>query len=150
MKRVSSARQLGVTFISTFDLEFNKRSDVDGSAKCNIVSGDRGVHVAVFEVARSQKAVLDRIEGLGKGYNELAFKDPGFGELVTYVADPTAVDESLAPNDWYKEMVLLGCRSNNFPPEYIRTIEAIGSIEDPDNDRSHTQWKIIEELRNGN
>lgn len=148
-KRVSSARQLGVSFISTYDLGFNKRSNVDGSAKCNIIAGDRGVHIAVFEVASSQKADLDRIEGLGEGYNELALIDPDFGELLTYVADPSAVDDSLAPTDWYREMVLHGCKSNDFPSEYIRTIEAISSIEDTDEDRSRAQWEIVEELRNG-
>jgi hypothetical protein len=145
---VSSARQLGTSFIEKFDLKFNKRSDMDGSAKCNIGIGDRGVYVAVFEIAISQKAELDRIEGLGKGYNELAFEDARFGELLTYVANPAVIDEFLAPIDWYKEMVLLGCRSNNFSTEYIRTIEETGSIEDPDKNRSRAQWKIVEEMRN--
>ena len=147
-KRVSSAKQLGTSFIARFDLRFNKRSDVDGSAKCNIGMGDRGVYVAVFEIARSQKADLDRIEGLGQGYNELAFEDPDFGELLTYVADPAVIDESLAPIDWYKEMVLLGGKSNDFSSEYVRTIEETASIEDPDKGRSHAQWKIVEEMRN--
>jgi len=148
-KRVSSARHLGVSFISGYDLRFHKKSSIDGSGKCSICIGNHGVHIAVFEIKSSQKADLDRIEGLGKGYTELQFRDPDFGLCMAYIADPAAIDESLRPMNWYKELVLIGCRSNEFPDEYIRKIEDIETIEDSDNVRSREQWRIVEEIRKG-
>ncbi|MBT8078767.1 MAG: hypothetical protein KJO31_09310 [Gammaproteobacteria bacterium] len=129
-------------------MKFNKTSHVDGTAKCGICVGRRGVHVAIFEIATADKAVLDRIEGLGKGYNEYSFQDSRFGRCFTYVADPFAIDDSLKPTDWYKEIVLLGCRSNNFPSEHILAIESIDAIQDPDERRSREHWMLVEELRN--
>ena len=120
---------------------------MDGSGKCNINFGGSGVHLAIFEIAASEKDALDRCEGLGKGYDELAIQDPSFGSCLTYVANPGAIDETLQPIDWYREMVLLGCKWNGFPDEYSQTIESIQAIEDSVEQRSHEQWKIVEELR---
>ncbi len=148
-KRVSSARLLGVSFNSKFELKFNKKSNVDGSGKCNISVGDEGVYLAIYEIARSQKAILDRIEGLGNGYNEISICDVEFGDCLSYIADPSAIDNAIRPIDWYKEMVLLGCRIHCFPKEYVNAIEILESIEDRDKNRSRAQWKMVEDLRNG-
>ena len=147
-KRVPTATLLGTSTLSGYELRFNKKSDVDGSGKCNINIANSIVYVAVFEISDTEKPDLDRIEGLGKGYQETSIQLEGFGGCLTYVADPTAVDETLLPMDWYKEMVLLGCLSNRFPKDYVSYVERIGSIQDFKKNRARANWQIVEELRN--
>jgi hypothetical protein len=147
-KRVPSTRLLGVSFVSGYELRFNKKSDIDGSGKCSINHGDGIVHLAVFEIKAEEKVILDRCEGLGRGYEEISIDLRHFGSCLTYIANPAVVDETLRPTDWYKEMVLLGCRSHDFPKEYIRSIEITRSIEDRNARRSRANWQIVGELRN--
>lgn len=146
-KRVPSTRLLGVSFVSGYALRFNKKSDIDGTGKCSINRGVGIVRLAVFEIKTEEKAILDRCEGLGKGYDELSIDTHQYGCCLTYIANPTVIDETLRPTDWYKEMVLLGCRSHGFPDEYVRTIETTRAIGDPDERRSHANWQLVDELR---
>ncbi|MGB5345768.1 MAG: gamma-glutamylcyclotransferase family protein [Woeseia sp.] len=146
-KRVSSARLLGTGLCSEFDLRFHKQSDVDGSGKCSIFPGTGGVHVAIYEIETSHKIVLDRIEGLGQGYELLTLRDDVFGDCLTYVANPAVVNAAMRPFDWYKELVLLGCKLHGFPDGYIQEIMGVDALVDPDADRSRQQWALVEQLR---
>jgi hypothetical protein len=130
-------------------MHFHKKSDVDGSGKCTVRAGGNGVHFAIYEIALTEKPLLDSIEGLGKGYDDLAVALPGIGNCQTYVAREEVIDDSLAPMDWYKALVLLGCRAHDFPDEYVNQIEAVSSIYDPDIDRWREQWQLIEAINNG-
>ena len=107
------------------------------------------MYLAIYEIARSQKSTLDRIEGLGNGYNEISIRDDEFGDCLSYIADPSAIDNAIRPIDWYKELVLLGCNFNRFPKEYVCAIKILESIEDRDANRSREQWKIVGDMRNG-
>ena len=147
-KRVPSTNLLGVSLVSGYELRFNKKSAIDGSGKCSINHGTGVVHLAVFEIASEEKAILDKCEGLGKGYEEISIDTLHFGHCSTYIADPAVIDETLKPTDWYKEMVLTGCLFHDFPEEYVRTIDRTGSIEDRNPRRSRSNWQIVEELRN--
>ena len=147
-KRVPSTRLLGISLVSGYELKFNKKSDIDGTGKCSINRGDGIVHLAIFEIKAEEKVILDKCEGLGKGYEEISIDAHHFGRCLTYIADPAVIDEAIRPTDWYKEMVLLGCRSHNFPEEYIRAIEGIKAIEDRNKRRSRANWQIVGELRN--
>lgn len=147
-KRVSSARLLGTSFSPAYDLKFHKQSDVDGSGKCSVFAGEGGVHLAIYEIETSQKHDLDRIEGLGQGYDLLTLRDEKFGDCLTYVANPAVVNELIQPFDWYKELVLLGCTQHGFPDAYVRQVKSIVSLTDPDADRSRERWALVEELRN--
>jgi gamma-glutamylcyclotransferase len=146
-RRVPSAKYVGPGFLEKRTLRFNKRSNIDGSGKGNIVDGGSGVHLAIFEIALSEKTILDRCEGLGYGYDEISVNAAGFGECLTYIADPDSVDDELIPMDWYKEMVILGCKANKFPLEYLRKLEAVDARNDPDTERSREQWDIVQALR---
>ena len=129
-------------------MHFHKRSDLDGSGKCTISKGSSGVHFAVYEIPRSEKPRLDAIEGLGKGYDELVLRLPLFGECQTYIAEDHAIDESLVPMDWYRELVLMGCRANGFPDDYVRRVEATRSVIDPDVSRRREHWRLVESIKN--
>lgn len=147
-RRVSSARLLGTDIVDSWELRFNKKSDIDGSAKCNIANGRNGVRVAVYEIDLSEKTKLDRIEGLGYGYQETTICVPRYGDCWIYLAEDHAIDESLQPVDWYKEMVILGCRYHEFPADYLSQIEEIQAYLDNDEDRNREEWNLVELLRN--
>ena len=144
-----SARLLGTCLLSGYELKFDKVGMKDGSAKCNVVSGEQGVYLAIFQIQECERSKLDRYEGLGQGYNSIEFETDGFGQCSSYIADSSAVDQSLMPMDWYKEMVLLGSLANKFPGQYVQAIESVSAIRDPDEGRARQQWRIVEELRNG-
>lgn len=65
MERVPSARLIGVTEITGYQLRFHKRGK-DGSAKCDLCwSDDRksSVFGAIYRIASNEKPILDRAEG---------------------------------------------------------------------------------------
>lgn len=134
--------------MDAWGLRFNKKSDIDGSAKCNIANGGDGLHVAVYEIELSERAKLDRIEGLGNGYQEMTIHVPGYGDCWIYLAEDHAIDESLQPVDWYKEMVILGCIYHGFPVDYLRQIEVVQAYSDNDEERRQEEWSLVEILRN--
>lgn len=142
-ERTLSAQLIGIGHLPNWSLCFHKRSR-DDSGKCSIVAGDRGVHFAVFELSSEDKLTLDGIEGLGVGYSEILLNIPEFGNCVSYVAEDTYLDDSLQPYDWYKELVLEGVRFHDFPDHYIRPIESIQAIRDPDPDRRARNWQVVE------
>ena len=143
-----SALLLGTGYLPEYELQFNKLGKTDGSGKCNVVPGGNGVHLAIFKISESERSGLNECEGLGKGYDHFEIDAEGFGLCSSYVAAPSATDESLQPFDWYKEMVLLGINFNQFPTEYARNVELVSAIEDPDEARSLREWQNVEALRN--
>lgn len=144
--RVPSARPVTIARLYQHRLKFHK-DGYDGSGKCNAEYTDNESDITygvVFEISTTEKRRLDKIEGVGDGYdekNESVFTQNGkILEVVTYYA--TSVDSSLAPYDWYKEHVLHGAREHGLPVEYIATIEAINSIPDPDKERHEKELSI--------
>ncbi len=130
-----------------WSLQFHKRS-VDGSGKCNIVNSGKGIYVAVYEMQERDKEKLDQIEGIGKGYHDFSIDVPEFGSCSTYLGFTRHICDELKPYDWYREMVLLGCRKLDFPDNYVSSIEAVRNGPDPDERRGREQWRIVERLRN--
>lgn len=136
-QRVPSAVRVAVARLPGHALRFHKESRVDGSAKCDAwESGDPGDQVlgVVYEIQVGHKPGLDRVEGLGEGYEEKQVRvelEAGGGiEAFTYYA--TLIRRDLRPLDWYKRHVLVGARENGLPEAYIREIEAVSSIPDSD------------------
>ena len=145
-ERIQHASLVGTSFLEQHTLQFHKRGQ-DQSAKCSFSSCGRGMHVAVYEMNDSDKQVLDHIEGVGRGYDVANLHVPGIGECFTYIASRTHIDDLLHPFDWYREMVLLGCRRHAFPDAYCDSIAAIPTVADPDQDRRAKNWRIVELLR---
>lgn len=145
-RRVSSASFIGTGLLPGYGLKFHKLSRNDGSGKCNIVAGGSGVHIAIFELAESDRARLDRCEGLGFGYDHHTVQVDSYGACATYIAADNAIDDSLAPLDWYKEYVLRGAQFHGFPLEYISALERQAAVMDPDHDRGQREWQSIEKL----
>ena len=144
-ERLSSAQLVGPAFVPGRTLEFHKRS-IDGSAKCTIVEGGEGVHVAVYDISIDDKHRLDEIEGVGRGYSDETIDVPGFGLCATYVAEPTHVVTDLGPYRWYQALVVQGCRFHGFPASYIARIAGVASVEDPDDARRVTNDALVARL----
>ena len=145
-KRVPSATLIGTSLLLGYSLRFHKQSSIDGSGKCNILVGESGVYVAVFEIAESERSELDKWEGLGYGYDGHEVRLDEFGVCSTYIAAPSAIDDSLSPIDWYKEYVLRGARFHGFPNEYVVRLERLTTVTDSDEDRAAREWKLVQEL----
>ena len=144
--RTSTAQLLDTAFLSDWSLRFHKRS-VDQSGKCNIQMGSSGVHVAVYKMSAADKALLDGIEGAGKGYLPAMIDVPGFGRCATYVAAESHVDETLVPYDWYRELVVLGCQHLALPRDYVARVEQVSVRTDPEPERRAENWRLVEMLR---
>jgi hypothetical protein len=147
-ERASSAKLMATSFLPDWSLHFHKRSN-DGSGKCNILAGSNGIHVAIFDISAEDKLALDEIEGLGRGYSQASLSIPGIGDCVTYVAQRSHIDGSLAPYDWYKELVLMGARVHGFPDDYLNRIRSLPARRDPDPERRVKRWETVELVRAG-
>lgn len=145
-ERIKSATLRGTGLLRRYTLQFHKRGQ-DQSAKCGFSDCGQGLHVAVYEMSDADREILDRIEGVGKGYDVDEVSVPGFGRCFTYVAARSHIDELLQPFDWYREMVLLGCRRHAFPAPYCERIAALPVIEDPDPVRRDKNWRTVDALR---
>lgn len=145
--RTPSATVDTVAILAGHVLAFRKRSNMDGSAKCDVVETskpDDRVWGVVFDIDDVEKSYLDDAEGLGYGYEqkpvELTGPDGKTFQAFTYYA--TDIDDRLKPYTWYKEHVLRGARENQLPAAYIALIEQVESIEDPDRDRHDRELSI--------
>jgi hypothetical protein len=145
-ERIKSATLHGTAFLRRYSLQFHKRGQ-DASAKCGFSNCGQGLHVAVYEVNEADRRVLHGIEGVGNGYDVDEISVPGFGKCFTYVAARTHIDELLHPFDWYRDMVLLGCRRHAFPESYCERIAALPVVEDPDPVRRERNRRTVALLK---
>jgi hypothetical protein len=146
-ERTPSAQLIGTTELTGWQLCFHKRSNNDGSAKCNITAGNGSVQAAVFELSHRDEPLLDRVEGFGKGYDKAVVDIPEFGKAFAYLAAPTHIDDKLRPFSWYKALVLAGCAFHGFSKQYIRTIDQVPHIEDRDPLRHDHHMLLVGALR---
>jgi cation transport regulator ChaC len=143
--RMPSAEPLGTATLPGYALRFHKRS-IDKSGKCNAFAcgNDESVMGVLFSFDPAERAKLDEAEGLGSGYEHAmvtVINDGGRRrKVLTYVATPDYIDDTLKPYHWYKQFVLAGGREHGLPPEYInRNIEAVEAIDDPNEKRDRKQ-----------
>ena len=130
-ERCSSSRFISRAKVNGWKLLFNKRSK-DKSGKANLIyTGDKSlVWGVIFDISEDQKPILDKAEGLGKGYDEyklIVINDLGEEiECVCYIAtDEKYLDNNLKPYDWYKEYCLIGAKQHNLPEDYILTLDGV-------------------------
>lgn len=148
-KRVPSAIKVCNASLVGYSFAFNKKSK-DGSLKGNIVqtnNADDKVWGVVFEIDEKEKEKLDDAEGLGKGYNETMIEALDTdGQLIkaqVYIADSSAIDDSLHPYDWYKLYVVSGAKENKLPEGYISKLESSQAIKDLDKERRKRHFDAI-------
>lgn len=145
--RLPTAELVGVAELAGFELCFNKRSNVDGSGKCNIQPAESATHVAVYELEAGDQRRLDAIEGVGNGYRVELVRLDGFGDCFVYVAESAHVDDDLMPFSWYKKLVLAGCRYHAFPAGYHERIARWRCRPDPDRRRHSAGMALVTRAR---
>ncbi|MGB1547365.1 MAG: gamma-glutamylcyclotransferase family protein [Alphaproteobacteria bacterium] len=135
--RCPSAAPIGRAEAAGFTLAFNKQSQDDsGKAMLRRAGGaeERG-HGVLFEVDAAELASLDRIEGVGKGYErEDAFPvrlldGGGIVRARTYRAILT--DEELKPYDWYLALVIAGAREHRLDEAHVAALRRTAFATDP-------------------
>ena len=129
--RTPSARVVGPGRLPGHALRWHKLGR-DGSGKCDVVFAGRGssavVWGVVYRIDCAEKADLDRIEGLGVGYDKhevVVATEAGEIAARTYRARPNAVNATLRPRQWYKAHVLDGAREHGLPASYVAMIEEV-------------------------
>lgn len=146
--RVRSSHFISLGHIKKYILKFNKLSN-DGSGKCNIcyTGGESDkVFGVIYEMEDSERALLDHVEGLGKGYqvmNSDVITADGAVNAFLYIADLTAVNNHVLPYHWYKKLVVAGARQHDLPVEYIDYLNAMAAIDDPNKERELRELKNL-------
>jgi hypothetical protein len=153
LERVPSAQWVGRTELRYHRLAFQKKGR-DGSSKCNLVcTGEEsdGVYGAIYQMDSAHKKALDSFEGNGNGYHNSQLTVELHGKeysCFTYFAQQSYIENNLKPYHWYKNLVVLGAKHLQFPDGYVRSIELIESVEDPDETRRKHHEQLIEEILN--
>lgn len=153
-RRTPSCRLLGVAALTGYQLRFHKRSDADGSAKCNAMSTGDHQHTvigAIYQLGTEDLAVLDRIEGLGPGGYERRTAEVILGDQSTpvffYAALETHTDARLIPFTWYRDLVWYGAAWHGFPASYVERIRRVRARADPDPARSAEHRALFQAMR---
>lgn len=146
-ERAPSATPIAGGRLDGHSLRWHKRGRMDGSGKCDVFATGSAadcVHGVVFELTAADKPALDRAEGLGSGYAEktveIVVEGARMPATVYYATD---IDESLRPYHWYKALVVAGAREHGLPAEYVRKLEAVRSIADPDRLRESAHTALL-------
>lgn len=148
LARVPQARFVGVGKIIGWRFALNIRSE-DGSAKANGIHTNRPedvLHGALYELDDAGKAVLDRFEDVGGAYrieHATAGTAAGPREVYLYAGNVSRFVENLPPYDWYLGFILAGARQRGLPADFIKRLEAVRAIPDPDARRAATNWNLI-------
>ena len=146
LQRLPAAGVNGVGILHEHKLCFRK-NDSGQSGKCDIeftgIITDQ-VYGVLYYLTEAEKTELDVYETAGFGYSDkmvpITRLDGEIVEAVTYYA--LDIDALQQPYHWYKEHVVYGAREHSFPADYIASIEAFESIDDPDEERVKRELDI--------
>jgi hypothetical protein len=145
--RVSSSTKVLNASLHGYSIAFHKRS-IDGSAKCNILPKFNSVvYGVVFDIEINEKPELDRAEGLGTGYMQervtVKDKNEHIMKPFTYITLESNIDDSLNPYKWYKTLVVEGAIEHGLPLNYIKKIQEVKAVSDPDRTRAEMNFTIV-------
>jgi len=145
--RTPSATPKGTFILPKHDLRFHKSSNTDGSAKCDAFFTGRTEHKVfgvLFHLNKTEKIILDKIEGLGKGYKqkEVTIHTPDGKNETAFTYYATAINEKLKPFSWYVDHVLKGAKEAELPEEYLIKIRNTQSLEDHNTRRQQKELSI--------
>lgn len=145
-QRVPSAFPVATATIQDYTLCYYKKGS-DNSGKCTIIPReDSLVYGVVFEMNKGDKNKLDKVEGLGYGYNtEQIVVDMANGKanIYTYIASEQYIDDKLQPYIWYKQFVVAGAYQHHLPQRYITSILDVPAVKDSDRKRAKEKLNII-------
>lgn len=131
-KHLPSCCPLGVATLPAHELRFHTRGP-DNSGKCNALPSENGNSVigVLFSFDPAERISLDEAAGVNSGYKHAivtVINDQGRRrKVLTYLAGPEHLDESVRSHNWYKEMAIAGAMEHGLPSDYIA--EHIQSVE---------------------
>ena len=148
--RCPGAKEIGPAFADGMVIEFSKRSKDDSGKATLSMKADCITPGVLFEIPKTERAKLDRHEGVGTGYKRCdAFPvRPVYGDgtitAVTYLA--TDMDRSLKPYDWYLALVIAGACKHELGEAYMSSLRRVAYRPDPDDRRKEriTAMKALE------
>ncbi|MEO1135541.1 MAG: gamma-glutamylcyclotransferase family protein [Pseudomonadota bacterium] len=139
-RRVPSATPIAVASLRGHVLKFHKKSEKDGSGKCDAFEthDERDfLYGVVFHLNRAEISALDEVEGVGYGYEKksVAVRNVNGECRTAFTYYATHIDPALAPLCWYKAHVVRGAEEHGLPPDYISFLKSIRHRDDADQDR---------------
>lgn len=151
IKRVPSAKILGIGKSQGFKVEFSKKSK-DKSGKATLIRTTNKSDIiwgTISIISKKEKHLLGEAEGLGEGYNEehIPIKTETGEDIypITYIAEDSYIDKELIPYSWYKTLVIEGAKENGLPEKYIEKLELQKAKEGKNTERAKRELKILEE-----
>jgi gamma-glutamylcyclotransferase len=147
IQRVPSAVQKDIGLLHSHRIEFHKVSFKDSSAKCDAFhtgNADNFLAGVLYEISPEQRELLDRVEGLGHGYEvkTVKIKTCSGQDVIAFTYYATKINPTLKPFHWYKHHVLWGAKEHGLPDDYIEQLIAIDSIEDLDASRVEKELSV--------
>ena len=125
--RAPSATVVAVGRLSGHALRFHKRGR-DGSGKCDAFETGDASHCVwgvVYDISARDECRLDRVEGLGVGYDKRAVDVTAGTErlrCITYLARASHIEPCLQPLAWYVEWVVDGAVEHGLPATYVDSL----------------------------
>ena len=147
--RVSTALPVTVGYVRQRKFTFHKKS-VDGSSKADAAfaeASDECVWGVVYRLSVQQKRVLDTYVFLGIGYDEErvdVVHETGRVQAWMYVARRSAIDSTLRPYSWYRDLIVAGALQHRLPEQYIHYLRSFEAIVDPDDRRHSANPRLID------
>ena len=142
-QRVGEPLAAEAVSLAGWSIRFHKRSR-DGSGKCDIIpASGQFVHGVIYTLTRRAKQRLDLIEGAGFGYSCVELAAPGVGTVATYRAVTHVIDGTLKPYSWYHQLVVEGARHHGLPADYVASLAAVATVDDPDQTRHRRESRIL-------
>lgn len=147
-ERIPSVETVDNLELKGYNLIFNKKSH-DGSTKANLKkSNDENdvIWTVLHRIRLEDKEILDKYEGLGKGYSLKEFSlaiDDGFVKAYVYICDDYLFIENGKPYDWYLQYLIKGAEENGFPKDYINYLKSFDSKIDSNLKRREINQKIL-------
>ena len=145
--RCPGAQPLGRARLTSHRLTFDKLSNVDGSGKATVVSSsdpDDTVWGLLLAVSATERSALDRVEGVGFGYEreqvEVATAEGSTSAsqsvtAFTYRAPDIWRRDDLMPMSWYHALVVAGALESGLPQDWVGQLHQVHALEDLDRER---------------
>lgn len=145
--RTPSASVVGSALLDHHALRFNKRGS-DGSAKCSFdPKAGEVLHGVLYRVQATERSILDRVEGVGCGYDALEVSvriDSGESvKALTYRASDAYRTSHLPA--WYRTHVLFGMMEHGFSPRMVHDTSIVDTVWDPNPLRRSKELAIYSE-----
>lgn len=153
--RCPSAVPFGPAMAKDYAFIYGKKG-MDGTSKATLVAQPGAeAHGVLFRLAREDLPLLDRFEGVGRGYDRhddfsvISSFDHTSCIASTYIAPAEFIDPTLLPFDWYHALVLAGAREHGLPGHYVagRIVEDRATLADSHSPAARHAREIIEKTQ---